>query len=77
MGLLHTVDVVVIRQLSKYDQSIFAPPTARRTSQGVERFDQIGYTGTMRGPSRPKGHVMGGQGHRPASAPVANGPVQI
>ena len=51
---------------------IFAPPTAHHTSQGVERFDQIGYTGTMRGPSRPKGHVMVGQGHRhhPASAPV-------
>ena len=48
----------------------FPPPTARRTPQGVERSDQIEDTEATRGPRRPKGFVMGTQGHgeHPAAA---------
>ena len=69
-GLLHTVDVEVIRQLSKWDRCTFAPPTAHRTPQRVERSDQIEDTEATRGPRRLKGFVMAAQGHgeHPAAA---------
>ena len=46
--------------------------TPHAAGRGALSFDQIGYTGTMRGPRRPKGHVVRSQSRRyhPASAPV-------
>ena len=56
-------------------ETFFAPPTARRTPQGVEHSDPILGTRLTRGPRRIERHVMSSQDHRghPADTSVGKG----